>query len=391
MRPPPARTLLAGATLAAAALAVRTLWLPLGRHTFDGHEADYLSAFLGAPWSGSTRLYPLLAGLYTALGALGDDPRLLLGLNLAAGVATVLAAGIWVRRTWGDRAALVTAAALALSPAHVFWSASAYNVAIPQALLVMGLAVGGWGGAVLYALACANRIELALLAPVIFLLGERRVALGALGATAAWPLLAHTASFHPPERVWSANLGLTGLLGPLGEPLGLVLVGLALGRRSWRLVLAALWVHATSAAFDDYGYRHGLFGGLCLAAAIATGLGWRRWLALPALGLLALGMADLADRFYLPSADFRASLPTLGPPPDCYEILDDPLADNSHWALRRTPPAGTLCWGEERIHRAWTSRGLHARALRMHALYHLAPLGVLELPGGPRLVYEVRW
>jgi hypothetical protein len=377
--------------LACAALAVRTLWLPLGRHAFDGHEADYLSAFLGATWTGSTRLYPLLAGAYALLGRVWAHPGVLLGINLLAGVATVLAGAWWVRSRWGDRAGAAAGLALVLSPAHVFWSASAYNVAIPQALVVAGLAWGGWGGAVLYALACANRIELVLLAPALVLLRERRVALGAIGALAALPLLEHTAQFHPPERVWSANLQMMALLGPLGEPVGLVLVALATTRRSWRLVLAALWVHVSSSAFDDYGYRHALFGGMCLAAAVSVGQGWRRWLVLPALGWLAWGTQDMAARFYLPLETFSASLADLGPPPECTEIMDDPLASNSHWNWRRNPPAGTLCWGEERIHRAWTSRSLHARALRMHTLYDLEPLGILRLPGGPRLVYEVRW
>jgi hypothetical protein len=282
-------------------------------------------------------------------------------------------------------------AALALSPVHVFWSASAYNVAIPQALVVGGLALGRWRGAACFAVACALRLELVLLAPAFVLLGRPRVALGALGALTAWPLLEHTAALHPAGRVWWPNLRLTAFLGPLGEPLGLVLVALALTRRSGRLVLAALWVHGTAAAFDDYGYRHALFGGLCLAAAICTGTGWRRWLVLPALAWLAWGTHDVATRYYLPQEAFDASLPALPPPPECHELMDDPLVETSHWQVRRSPPTGLSCWGEERIHRAWTSRSLHARALRMHALYELEPLGVLQLPGGPRLVYGIRW
>ena len=383
--------LLAVTALALAALAVRVVWIPVGRHVFDGHEADYLSAFLGASWTGSTRLYPLLAGLYALLGRAWAEPWLLLGVNVVAGVATVLLVGRWIGRRYGRREGWLAAALLAASPVHAFWSTSAYNVAIPHVLLAAGLALGGWRGAGAYALACTTRIELALLAPAIALLGERKVAVGAVGAAVAWPLLEHTATFHPPSLVWSGNAWRTAYAGPLGEPLGLVLVALAITRRSWPLALAALWTHLTAAAFDDYGYRHALFAGTCLAALVATGEGRHTQPATPALALLALGTSRVARDYYLPMEDFTASLPELGEPPACTEILDDPLHADSHWAHRLSPPAGRICWGEERIHRAWTSRGLQDRALRMHTLYDLEPIGVLQLPGGPRLVYEVRW
>ncbi len=391
MSPPSARSLGTALTLALTALAVRVLWLPLERHVFDGHEADYLAAFQGTDWTASTRLYPLLAGAYEVLGHLWGDPRLLLAVNQAAGVMTVVAAAAWARKRWGDRSGVAVGLALALSPVHVFWSASAYNVAIPQALVVGGLALGGWRGAACFGLASAMRLELALLAPALALLGRPKVALGALGALPALPLLEHTAALVPAHQVWWPNLRLTLFLGPLGEPLGLILVALSLTRRSWRLLLAALWVHATAAAFDDYGYRHGLFGGLCLVAACCVGTGWRRWLTLPVLLILAWGTQDIATKYYLPQEDFDATLPELPPPPACEEMMDDPLVENSHWRTRRSPPTGLSCWGEERIHRAWTSRGLHARSARMHALYDLEPVGLLRLPGGPRLIYAVRW
>ncbi len=389
-RPTPRRLLAVGA-LVLAAVGVRAVWIPLDRHVFDGHEADYLSAFLGAPWTGSTRLYPLLAGFYGLLGKIWADPRFLLGVNIAAGIATVLAIGLWIGRRHGPRAGWWVATLLAFSPVHAFWSTSAYNVAIPHALLAVALALGSWGGAVFYALACAVRLELALLAPAIALLGDRRVAIGALGAAVAWPLLEHTAQLHPAALVWPANVPMTQYLGPLGEPLGLLLAALAINRRSWPLAVAAVWTHLTSAAFDDYGYRHALFGGTCLAALVATGTGWRRWLPIPAFALLALGTSLVARDYYLPMDAFVATLPDLGEPPPCTEILDDPLHRDSHWAHRRNPPAGLVCWGEERIHRAWTSRGLQDRTQRMHSLYELQPIGILEKPGGPRLVYEVRW
>ena len=89
------------------------------------------------------------------------------------------------------------------------------------------------------------------------------------------------------------------------------------------------------------------------------------------------------------------------PPLPCVEVLDDPIDPRSHWNHRGAwwghgdwPQAdgvqASLCWGEEAAHWAWTSRGLHDRALRMRVLYDVEPFGVLRLPGGPRVMGWVR-
>lgn len=388
------------------ALVVRLGVLPLERHRFDGHEADYLRAFLGEVGPASTRLYPLLAGFYAALGRLSPDPRLLLGVNLAAGAALVGVAALWVGRRHGAAAGLGAGVLLALSPPHAAWSASAYNVILPQLGLVLGCALGGWVGALAYAAACATRVELAALAPAVALLAGGRVALGALGALLVWPLLEGAPAARPLAVVLPANLPLTATLGPLGTLPGLALVGLCLHRGALPWLGAALWTHLVGACFDDQGARHGLFGGLALCAAVASAPGWRRGGLLPAALLCAAGLWGLRGSFYASAEDFRAQLPPglphlSGPPSDCVEVLDDPLDPRSHWALRggwgvpaRWPRGEdglplALCWGEEAIHRAWTSRGLDDRARRMHALYHPTPLGVWDKPGGPRLIWRL--
>lgn len=397
---------LASAAAVGLAVAVRAVWIPLERHRFDGHETDYLRAFLGESGPASTRLYPLLAGLYRALGALSDDPRVLLGLNLAAGVLLVGVAAGWVGRRAGPAAAWGVGILLALSPAHAAWSASAYNVILPQLALVAGCALGGWGGAALYALGCACRVELAALAPAVALVADRRVALGALGALGAWPALGAAPDPRPLGLVLPANLPLTAYLGPLGQLPGLVLVGLAVHRGALPWLGAAAWTHLVGACFDDQGTRHGLFGGLCLAATVASAPGLRRWLTLPAAVWLLWGLVGLRGTFYADAASFRAALPPDlprldGPPEGCVEVLDDPVDPRSHWNLRggwgvpERWPRGEdglrreLCWGEEAIHRAWTSRGLDDRALRMHTLYSPVLLGVWERPGGPRLIWRL--
>ncbi len=380
------------AGLALLATLARAVGLPLSRHRFDGHEGDYLRAFQGELLEGSTRLYPLLAGLYAGLGALTQDSRALLGLSIAAGVLTVLAGALLVERRFGARAGLLVGLLLALSPTHVFWSASAYNVALPQALLVGACALGvqphrvlRWVGIPLYALACGMRAELALLAPAVALLAGWRTALGALGLALAWPVLDTSPGLHSPLRVLPLNLR---LLPFLGAAFPLAVIGAR--KRSLPWLAAAVYVHLLGSCFDDYGSRHALFGVLAASGALAEGLEgprqWRSWLALPALVLSIAGCLLVHQRYYASAQDFAATLEAQPSPPACGEVLYDPLAPESHW--NGLPP--DPCWGEEHHHWAWTSRGLQDRALRMHLGYDLEPIGVLQRPGGPRQVYALR-
>ena len=387
------RQIAAAAILGALALWVRAGWIPIERHVFDGHERIYLLAFQGQAVEASTRVYPTLAGLYRLLGQIVSTPDALLGLSIGAGLAGVGAAGIAVGKRHSARAGWITALLLALSPPHAFWSSSAYNVILPQALLVGACALTGWRGAALYALACTGRAELALLAPAVAVLAGWRVALGALGTAVVLPLLETAPGLQSVLVTIPVNLGLTEYLGPLGTPLGLILVALATTRASLPWIVAALWTHAVATPFDDYGTRHALFGGFALAAALAVSIPrvwhWRTGLVVAALLLEARGVQQVATWYYAPQETFDQTLEDLPPPPPCTEILDDPLDPRSHWNARKEWPPGPVCWGEERIHRAWTSRGLQDRALRMHKTYTLTPVGLMHLAGGPRLIYEV--
>jgi len=378
----PARTIAELTLVAIVATWVRCSWLPLERHRFDGHEADYLAAFQGAVLEPSTRHMPLLAGAYRGLGRLTEAPDALLAVNLAAGVVTAVAGATLARR-----GRLATGLLLALSPTLVFWSANAYHVAIPLALTVVGAAVGGWWGAALFALGAANRLELALLAPAVACLGGWRVAVGAVGALAGWPLLDSAPALTPLATALPVNLQLPDFLGALGTPWGLLLVAASVRRRSLPLLAATAWVHVVGSCFDDYGTRHALLGAVTLA--VLVGSSERRWVVAVALAWSAWQTHQVVTWYYAPDSVFQATVPDLPEPPPCTEVLDDPLARGSHWHVRDAWPEGTVCWGEERIHRAWTSRGLQDRALRMHRVYDPVPIGVLSLPGGPRVIYEV--
>ena len=372
------------------AVFVRTRWIPLARHRFDGHEADYLAVFQGAEWEGTTRLYPVLAGFYAGLGALFDDGNVLLVVNIAAGVGTVVAVGWVVQQRYGEWPGVAAGLLLALSPEHAAWSMSAYNVAIPQLLAVSACAVGAtdhrvrrWLGVPLYALACTMRMELALLAPVVGVLGGWRTALGALGGLAGLGVADTAPAMRDLRTVLPVNLQLIAFLGPCVLP-----AALSASRRTLDLFGAALLVHIVGACFDDYGARHALLGTVALVAVVAGVPDRRFYLVVPlAVVLSAVSVHGLSERYYASAEDFAATLDELPPPPDCGEVLDDPLDDASHW---NRPWPDAPCWGEEHIHHAWTSRGLQDRALRMHTAYVLEPLGVLQLPGGPRRVYSIR-
>lgn len=368
--------------------ALTRLTLPLYRHKFDGHEGDYLRVFLGEDLDASTRLYPVLAGFYSLLGLLSDNPWTLVFVNLAAGVATVGLIGLAVGRRFGVAEGLAAATLMALSPTHIFWSASAYNVALPHLLLAGALAAPRWWGVGLYALACTMRVELALLAPAMALWNPRLLP-GALGALACWGLMDTAPEMRPVSLVWPVNLQLTSLLGPLGTWPGLLVVALAAHKRAILLLPAALWVHLVGASFDDYGSRHALLGTAFLIAAVAVAPGWRRWMLAPALALSLWHTHQLRTWYYAPVETYRVQLPeVLEEPPACTELMDDPLMEASHWNHREAWPEDA-CWGEEAIHRAWTSRGLQDRALRMRVAYDPELIGVLDLPGGPRAMYRI--
>lgn len=373
------------------ALWVRVGWLPVERHRFDGHEKELLAAFGGGEVVLSTRVQPLWAALAASLGRLSQDPHLLLAVSVLGGVVCVGAAGLWARRRWGPTAGFWTAVLVALTPAQVFWSATAYPVILPQAFLLGGLAIGGWRGGLFYGAACALRPELVGVAPALALLGERRLVPGVLGAAAIYPMWGTGPALRSPLLTLPVNLPLVDFLGPLAAGAAPLLLLLAIKGDRWRLLAAALWVHLWGSVFDDYGTRHALFGGVCLAVLLARANGWRRVLTVAGGALLLWGTADVAHWYYADAEQFAATLSESGAPPaDCLEVLDDPLAEGSHWNLRGHWPAERTCWGEEHIHRAWTSRSLQDRALRMRRTYHPMPVGRVDLPGGPRKIYEIR-
>ncbi len=378
------------------AVSVRLFVVPWwSRLRFEGHEALYLRAFQGSEVPASTQAYPLLTGLYGMLGSATDDPRVLLLLSALVGGLAVVGAAEWVGRWVSPGAGLWAGVLVALLPEHVGWSTSAYNVILPHALLIWAFALGGWRAFVLVGLAACLRLEVGLAA----------VALGwpALGGLvgALWGL--EMPAISDPSLAFEMNLPMVMYLGP-----GVVWVGLLglMDRRTWALGAVALWVHLSSAPFDDYGARHGLVGGVALCGMVAATAARSRQV-LPVLTALGLvwGLVDLRERWNAEETVAGAALEQLAAelPPlqaGCAVVLDEPPLQGqvhpSHFGFyAHAVTDACVVWGEEFWHRRWNSRGLHDRATRMRTLYRMKPVAALHPEGGgPLRVYfelERRW
>lgn len=384
MSPRSARNLALGA-LFALALLVRLAWVPTwSRLSFDGQERLYLRAFQGQVPDPTPRAWPALCWLYRAMGLLFQDGRALVVLSAAAGAAAVVGAAVWTGRRYGPLAGAWAGILVALFGEHAAWSTSAYNVILPDALVIWAFVMPGWPAALLVALATLFRPDVAVVAPFLGRSGLGAIAglaeLAWVGAPPAGPLLLSL----------RANLPMVRFLGP---PVLLVgLLGLA-HRRAWRLLGLAAWVHLTGSLFDDYGTRHALLGGVALCAL--AGVAAARWGGL--LGLvvavgLARDTANIAHRWYAwdpPPAD---GLPS-GLPPGCTEVSAEPPIPGqplpSHFAFLSGELHGCVVWGEEAWHRQWSSRGLADRALRMRTLYRLVPVAAVAVPGGVRRYYRL--
>lgn len=421
--------------LLAVALVVRTLWLPLGAHEFDGHEAEYLDLLLGQRelTRGGPLLVPAMQWTAWGLGRLLPWPATLTTLALGCGLLSI---GAWVgavTRLTQPRVGLAAGAALALWGTHAFWSSSAYNVIHPHALGLVSLwalsvlmtggpprAAGALAGGAA-ALAVALRVELILLAPVgvlwLVLLRPPRwrqwlpplLAGGVLGALAAGLMLFPGEVPGAGERglAWAANRRLLAYFAPFDSVglLALPAAGLVVGLRRWPgiygpLVLAVGLVHGVGASFDDYGFRHALTALPALAAglgALAT-VGWGAVPGLVAVVLLGMQTQDVASRYYASETDFAASLDpdlpqwSLNALDHCALICEDgrvlPEAQQrSHFNLLDPDETealraerGCVFWLKGVQDHRWSSRAVHDRVLRLEHIYETTPRAVVRDP-----------
>ncbi len=354
----------------------------LGRHQYDGHEADHLSWFLAAapPGASDTLRYPLMQGWWWLWGVLlPADPRLPILISAVVGAlgAAALAGGIGLLA--GRRAGLVALLVVGLHPEHVAWSSSAYNVILPNALACLGLLGvacalrepdARWPlvlTASALALAVSGRLELLVVALPCGLLALseegspasrlRRwlpVLLG--GALLAAPGLWAVSRAGPlpgSEERWQSltiNLGLLDYHAPYHRLPGVLLlvVGLIVAGRAqpWRTLALAVVVpvnHLLMASFDDYGARHALpaligFAWLLGAGAAALPRALSGLLVLGVLGLSLDGLRDLRVRYYGDEEAFAALLDA--PPWGGLDRLSAPPAGDCGWVAEDPRVAG---------------------------------------------------
>ena len=417
----------------AMALVVRTVWMPLDRHIFDGHEAEYLDIFLGnkALTRGGPLLYPAHQWITRGLGLVLRHPGALIGFSLFASLVSIGATWGWASRFFGRRVALVAAVILALWGNHAFWSSSAYNVVLPHALSMVALwalvrledgdhsrawaLVAGGAGA----LAVATRVESIIWLPMgLVVLGVTRpreirrwlppLAVGfLLGGVAMFFVLWPGTVPGEGQRFISLanNLGLLHYFEPLHRPWRWVVVGVGavclFRRQAWiTLGLCGLVVgsHLLFSSFDDYGFRHivGVAPALAVLCAGVAMHSWIRLLLVPLGGWLLVHTTDVATRYYQSEEDFGASLDpdlprqgllSLG---SCALICEDGRVlpegeQKSHFNLldpeeernlRKT--SGCIQWLVGVQDARWSSRAVRDRAIRLEHLFEITPVAVVE-------------
>jgi hypothetical protein len=416
------------------ALLVRLIWMPVGLHLFDGHEAEYRDIFLGdrALSRGSAMLYPAMQWFYAGLGLLTHNTHALLAVSCVASLVSIAATYGIGRRIAGESVGLTGAALLALWGNHAFWATSAYNVALPMALALTaiwgllllvqeeeGVAAALAGGAA--ALAVATRIECVLLAPLglALLLWARprlsRRSLGLLGLGAAlglWALWAILSAGPLPggeERVIALqnNLFHFGFWAPFGGVAALCLLPALwiswTKRRAVTLILVGflLLFHVVIASFNDVGFRHTLFGGWVLALLLGS-LVEEKWawpVLVLAVGAVLAHSADVADRYYMSEERFAQRLAEAPVFPseklsECVLICEDARVlpegqQRSHFNLLMPSEReaifaekGCIYWLFGVQDARWSSRAVRDRALRLEHMFEMVDRGRLARENG---------
>lgn len=427
----------------AVALLWRGLALPVERHLFDGHEAEYFDIFRGVRpvGRGGTLLYPLMQwGWWLAGLLLPHHPAVPLVLSAVVGAATAAGVALLGQRLGGRLAGAVVGLLLALDPSHTAWSLSAYNIVFPLAAgLVSVLAAGPSAGAPAAARAALGigaagvafglRLDvlvlpvvaagLALFGPVgpagprwLARLGVLAAG-GALLALVAAPIVFPGGVPGEGERLAMLHLQ-AGWLAPYGGPVRV------LGWACWAAValrVAPRWAvpvlgglvlhHLLLATFDDLGERHALPATLLGLLLGAVAIGARpRIAAAGAVALLGFALFEwrgLRARFYASEEAFVerltqppwAALPRMGlaeaRAPGCAWVAEDHRAAAeptlSHFNLLSATEFralserfGCVRWCVELEDHRWSSRGVRDRARRTASLYAGMPLAVVEDP-----------
>ena len=337
------------------AILVRVVVLPVSRHIFDGHEAEYLDIYRGdlALSQGGTMLYPAVQWLYAGMGHLLSSEWGLLGISLLASVVSIVALSAAVSLMSTRRVGLASGALLSLWATHAFHASSAYNIALPNMFAVIALYaimsavsidahgaarrsrrevvwLGILSGAAL-ALAVSTRLESLLAAPfaltIIAFAKAKNIKLWGPGvllgaALGVWAILmvlygGETPGSESRALSFANNIGNFAYWAPFDSLLGAVVLGsgFLLGLYRWpklfvSVFVTAVVVHVSLSTFDDYGSRHvALFSWLAVIPAAALVVDKRGWLLLVAAAfMLSVQLSEVSTLYYQSEEDFELSI-----------------------------------------------------------------------------------
>lgn len=337
------------------ALLVRVVVIPVSRHIFDGHEAEYLAIYRGdlELSQGGTMLYPAMQWLYAGVGHLFSSEWGLLGISTVASVVSVLVLSVTVSSITTRRHGIAVGVALSIWGTHAFHASSAYNIALPNMFATLALYgivsalmidpgdasgkrrrevvwLGLFAGAAA-ALAVSTRIESLFTAAfaIMFIASTkvRNIRLWGPGvclgtALGVWAIIMVLQGGETPGAEsrgisFANNVGNFVYWAPFDSLAGVsvLAVGFLLGIARWRglfisIFATAVFTHLAFASFDDYGSRHvALFSWLAVIPATAFVVDKRTWvLGIPLALILGSQLSDVATLYYQSEEDFEASI-----------------------------------------------------------------------------------
>jgi hypothetical protein len=443
------------AAIALLAALVRLVVIPVSRHIFDGHEAEYLSIYRGELElsQGGTMLYPAMQWLYAAAGQIMSSDWGLLSLSMVASIVSVIIFSVTVTSVTNKRVGVAVGVTLSLWATHAFHASSAYNIALPNMFIVLGLYaivsaistdvsgasrvrrlevvwLGLFAGAAA-ALAVSTRLESLFAAPfAILLIAFARaknfrlwgpgVFVGALLGVWAILMVMHGGETPGAESrglSFANNVGNFSYWAPFDSVLGVVLVGCGylLGLSRWpklfvSLLITTVVVHLAFSSFDDYGSRHvALFSWLAVLPVSVLIVDKRTWiLSAAVVALLIVHLSTVSGLYYQSEEAFENSISPELPLMSQEEVLRCSLIcedgrvvpeseQRSHFNLLDPVEAqlireekGCIYWLRGLEDVRWSSRAVRDRATRLNYLYHMSDIAVYrQVDGYVGVVVEV--
>ena len=266
---------------------IRMSIMPIERHSFEGHEAEYIRYFMQErlPGEGDTASYPAMQIWWWLWGNIFSSfPKMPIWISSVFGAGSIILLvqalmKIFRQTTHG----IVWLSWLVCLPIHWVWSLSAYNVIFPffWVSLAFWFLVHNrpsWTIAVSLAMATANRMEIILVViPFFYWIWNQRGWRWSYVLMLLFPVISMVSMLPTSipgegERwlAFSINWQLIAYHDPYHLLLPLLLFGGWKGKEEhlhWMLGAGGLLIgnHLVMASFDDYASRHTLVAILAIA------------------------------------------------------------------------------------------------------------------------------